>query len=270
MNFTAFTSASPWITPLVQFFTVVMVLLVLVVLSVALRRRSQLKQLAALESWEFSPAYSEEVLLKYPHLSAAQVAAAFEELRSYFLLCWQDESKVLAMPSRVVDVCWHAFICDSRNYLTFCDAVFSTYFHHEPPGKVAMPEPVGPANSDSELVLSKEAKDTNRANHLHLLAMARTYQGAVALMAKARNGNLAAFDLPDTVIGLAIPALFTIDTALGIADGHVYPTEFLKLLAEFDLKAAESCISQDSAGGGLLDAGCGDGGASCGGCGGST
>ena len=35
------------------------------------------------------------------------------------------------MPSKLVDKCWHAFICETREYQTFCKAVFGGFLHHE-------------------------------------------------------------------------------------------------------------------------------------------
>ena len=194
------------------------------------------KQKKALEDWRFDDAYKQEVLLKYPHLTEADVSQAFQQLRLYFSICWHQEKKTVAMPSKLVDECWHIFICDTRKYAQFCEAVFGRFLHHEPPNGIE---------------LQKMPADAR--NQLQMLANARAYQGAV------RHG---AHD------SLAVPALFSMDERFRIDDGFCYGAEFLESLAAFDVKAAEAKLSKADGAADGSGAACGDGGA-CG-CGGSV
>jgi hypothetical protein len=184
-------------------------------------------------------------MLKYPHLSEADITEAFEELRLYFRICWRNEKKLVAMPSKLVDACWHVFICDTRNYARFCEAVFGRFLHHEPPSgndllKMAVSEP----------------------SQLQMLANARAFQGSVMRSAKKTR------ETKGSNLGLAVAALFSIDERLRIANGFCYSAEFLESLAAFNVKIAEAKLSKTDGAADGSGAACGDGG-SCG-CGGSV
>lgn len=235
MNQAYFTETFPWLAPMGQFIAAVFLVLLLALTVVALENRQWTKQKSALKDWRFDETYVQEVLLKYPHLTQAQVLEAYEQLRLYVQICWHYEKRMVAMPSKLVDACWHVFISDTRNYAWFCEAVLGRFLHHEPP-------------SANDL---QRISDSER-NQLLMLANARVYQGAVGHATNA---------------GLEVPVLFSIDERLRIPGGHSYSVEFLKCLAEFDLKRAEAKLSKHE---GAADgaAGCGDGG-TCG-CGGSV
>lgn len=236
MNYTFFSETFPWLAPMGQFFAAVFLILFMAVFVIALENREWHKQKMALEDWRFDKAYTWEVLLKYPRLNEDDVTEAFEQLRLYFQICWRYEKRLVVMPSRLIDTCWHLFILDTRNYAQFCEAAFGRFLHHEPP---------------SSIELQKLPSDTR--NQLDMLANARAYQGAV------RHG---AHD------SLAVPALFSMDERLRINDGCRYSAEFLGSLAAFDVKKAEAKLSkEDGAADGSGSAACADGGA-CG-CGGS-
>lgn len=233
------------------FFLMVITVLASLVFFYAWQSRSLDKQRAALNAWQFDPAYIQAVLLKYPHLDSADVTEAFEQLRLYFYLCWKHEGQLMAMPSVLVDTCWHVFLVDTRRYLRFCESVFDYYFHHEPPA------------------LMSELAQTQR----YLAAAARVYQGVV------RFGKKPVLkvdpDVDDAVDVQAegtawVPVLFSIDDSMKIADGFWYSTAYLTLLAQFDLKGKDAAMAGlDGVGGASIDgASCGDGGA-CG-CGGSA
>jgi hypothetical protein len=256
MSYALFLDTFPWITPVGEFFAAVIFLLLIAVLVTVLPDRKHSKQKEALRGWEFDPAYSQIVLGLYPHLREADIQLAFDQLRIYFYLNWVHESKRIAMPSRLVDSCWHVFILDTRNYLKFCAAVFDKYLHHEPP------------QAELETIELKEQSQTQ------FLSMVRAYQYAHKYEARRRteSGGKSYQKLinTDAKIGISeiIPTIFSIDETMQIEDGFIYSEEFLKTIAEFDLKSAESdAAALDGAGGGLA-AGCGDGGA-CG-CGGSV
>jgi hypothetical protein len=256
MNYALFRDTFPWLTPFGEYVAAITFLVSIPVLLTVLQERKNGKQKEALRSWEFDPAYSQIVLGLYPHLREADIQLAFDQLRIYFYTNWVHESKRVAMPSRLVDSCWHVFILDTRNYLKFCATVFDKYLHHEPP------------HTEHENI------ELNVQNQTQFLSMARAYQYAQKYEARRRteSGGKSYKNLINTDANIAIfdiiPTIFSIDETMQIEDGFIYSKEFLKSLAEFDLKSAESdAAALDGTGGGLA-AGCGDGGA-CG-CGGSV
>lgn len=89
------------------------------------------KQQQALSDFIFPDAYSEEVRKRDPQLTQEEIGQAFEQLRVYFLRCWQQSPKAVALPTQLIDLCWHTFILDTRQYHRFCNAVFGKYLHHD-------------------------------------------------------------------------------------------------------------------------------------------
>lgn len=242
------------------------------------------QQLEAIHHYVFSKALIQEVLKRYPHLSAEHVELAFEQLRLYFLICRRHAPRAVAMPSKLVDECWHRFICNTREYQQFCSDNYDNFLHHEP-HVIAIESSVGLEKQDDhhpdseqdegsnarkaieETDESKAALKTAKAN---LLAGARVYQWAAAI--ESGNEPVDSPATPGHKLTDKVPVLFSIDADLKIADGYFYADEFLRLLAHFDIKAAETAASNDdSSGGGSVSMGCGDGGGAiaCGGCGGS-
>lgn len=238
MSYTFFTETFPWLAPMGQFFAAIFLVLFMAVSVVALEGRGWGKQKMALEEWRFDAAYTRVVLLKYPHLNENDVTEAFEQLRLYFQICWRNEKKAVAMPSRLVDTCWHALICDTRNYARFCEAVFGKFLHHEPPNSFELQKIEVSERSDRQM-----------------LAIARAYKGALAA------------DVIDKST-VAVPKLFAIDERMQIQDGFCYSAEFLKCLDDFDLEKAEARLTKEDGAADGSAAACGDGG-SCG-CGGSV
>jgi hypothetical protein len=236
MNYPLFTEMFPWVAPMGQLFAAVFLILLFAVFIPVFESRIWSKQKKALEDWRFDDAYTQEVLSKYPHLTEADVSQAFEQLRLYFGICWRQEKKTVAMPSKIIDECWHVFICDTRKYVQFCEASFGRFLHHEPPNGIE---------------LQKMPADAR--NQLQMLANARAFQGSV--LHGARDS-------------LGVPALFSIDERLLIDDGFCYSVEFLESLAAFNVKKAEAELSKADGATDGSGAACGDGGA-CG-CGGST
>jgi hypothetical protein len=239
MNYPLFTEMFPWVAPMGQFFAAVFLVLLFAVSIPVFESRIWSKQKKALEVWMFDDAYTREVLQMYPHLTENDVTEAFEQLRLYFQICWRYEKRLVAMPSRLVDTCWHLFILDTRNYAQFCELAFGRFLHHEQPSTIEFQE------------MPADAR-----NQRQMLANARAYQGALLCGAKQVN------------VGLTVPLLFSIDERLRIDDGFCYSTEFLESLAAFDLKQAEEKLSKADGAADGSGAACGDGG-SCG-CGGSV
>lgn len=233
MNGSFFAGTYPWLAPMVKFFSITIVILLVFVFLKALQSRKWSQQQQRLKNWKFDDAYFKEILLKYPHLTHEQVLEAFEQLRLFFFICWRHEKKTVAMPSKLLDLCWHAFICDSRSYAQFNEAVFGRFLHHE-------------LQNSFEL----QKMEVSARNQLQMLANARTYHGALLVEAKERINTT-----------VTPPKLFTIDELLNIPDGFYYSVDFLKCLADFDLEKTKVKLSKDdSSADGAVVAACGDGG----------
>ncbi|MDO8772080.1 MAG: hypothetical protein Q7K57_25910 [Burkholderiaceae bacterium] len=270
MNIDAITTQFPWLLPLGTFFIAIFLILLVVVVISALQNRQYLRQQEALQCYVFPLSYFEEVKTRYPHLTETDVAKAFEQLRFYFTICRKKEPKTVAMPSKLVDVCWHIFITDTRHYRQFCDDVYGKFLHHMPKVEVTVPRQDETTDGDVAKVESKEAKVQRLAVKAHELEAARVYQWAVMLHEPLQDDVKASVE---EHIAVSIPLLFSIDQEMRIADGYCYPPEVLQFLATYDLEAAESAMAGlDSMAGGSVGMGCGDGGSAvgCGGCGGST
>ena len=67
-----------------------------------------------------------------PNLDSTQEHRVFEGLRDYFILCALARGRFVAMPSRVADDAWHAFILHTRYYQDFCNKAFGRFLHHTP------------------------------------------------------------------------------------------------------------------------------------------
>jgi hypothetical protein len=221
------------------------------------------KRRGFLKEYVFPESYHIEVMKRYPHLSAQDVNLAFEQLRFYFSICLLKMPSSVAMPSRIVDVCWHIFLCDTRQYKQFCKTVFGDFLHHdawvEANLSVQSELTAGVAQKEPEdlSVAMKEQLALEFRNHL---AAARIYQWSAELEGEGQKSMLP-----------AVPLLFRIDEELMIKDGFLYSREVTEFLEQYNLKATESRMASLD----LADAGsaaaCGDGGgASCGGCGGSV
>jgi hypothetical protein len=224
----------------------------------------QQKRQDFLKGYVFPESYHLKVMKRYPHLSAQDVSLAFEQLRFYFSICLLKKPMSVAMPSRIVDVCWHIFLCDTRQYKQFCEMVFGDFLHHdawvEANLSVQNELPTGVAQKEPE-DLSEAMKAQQALEFRNHLAAARIYQWSALLEGEGQKSMLP-----------TVPFLFRIDEELAIKDGFFYPLEITVFLANYDLKGAESeAASLDLAVAGSAGAACGDGGgASCGGCGGSV
>ncbi len=224
------------------------------------------KRRAWLKKYVFTENCYLEVQQRHPHLTTEQIEIAFEQLRLYFEVCLvyssPGSSKLVAMPSKLVDVCWHAFICETREYQAFCKTAFGGFLHHESRVNTSFPLvelSMDEVDNIEGTKLSSEAKCQRELNIKNQLAAARIYHWALAI-----GSSQSDFESKQ------IPLLFSIDQELNVEDGYFYSFEVLRFIAKFDLKFAEAVVKKqetDAAGGSA--AGCGDGG-SCGGCGGSV
>ena len=217
-----------------------------------------------LKNYAFPESCYAEIEQQYPHLTTKQVEIAFEQLRLYIEVCLvylsPDSSELAAMPSKLVDRCWHAFICETRAYQAFCKAVFGGFLHHESSVNTSfslVDIAAEDIKSRKDTVLLTEAQAQLEADFKNQLSAARIYHWALAVNKAGRSSRTN-----------QVPLLFYIDQAFGITVGYFYQPEVLAFLAKFDLKAAQAVVTKretEAAGGSA--AACGDGGA-CGGCGG--
>jgi hypothetical protein len=240
------------------------VFLLLLGVNVYLNRQEQ-KRRTLLKGYTFPASCYSEVQQRYPHLTSEQVALAFEQLRLYFEVCLvyssPSSSSHIAMPSKLVDSCWHAFICETREYQWFCRSVFGGFLDHGSKPYTSFPLvdiPVDDIKNDENKASLTAAQEQQARDFKNQLVAAKIYHWALAIGGSQNNFE-----------AIQIPLLFSIDQEFSIQDGYYYSPEMLQFLAEFDLKAAEAVVSKretDAAGG--TSASCGDGG-SCGGCGGS-
>lgn len=199
--------------------------------------RKEIQQRHALKDYTFPARYMKEVQQRYPHLSLTEIERAYEQLRVYFRICWKQSPDAVTMPSRLVDVCWHTFIIDTRAYQQFCQDIFGRFLHHQPNVKIMLPyQDEGQENTQSD-------------ERRHQRELAVVYQAALAV----------------AVVGTSAPKLFQIDQEMSMQDGFIYSPEMLKFLAEFDLKANESsAANSDLPAAGVICAdlsSCSDGGA---------
>ena len=95
-------------------------------------RRRLAARLAFIERFRFPLRLASETRERYPQLGPADLKRVEHALRQYFRLCARSRLKRVAMPSRVVDAMWHAWILDTRAYANFCKLAFGRFLHHTP------------------------------------------------------------------------------------------------------------------------------------------
>lgn len=211
-----------------------------------------------LKTYVFDNSYYAEVNKQYPHLTDEQVNAAFEQLRLYFELNLAYSGNVILMPSKLVDTCWHVFICDTREYQKFCKTHFGEFLHHEKQvnTRFNIQADAMSLNPDSEL--NEDEKAIQKTEFLNLVRAAQVFQWALAVEGRNQGST-----------DSQVPTLFSLDEAYGIADGYMYDRVITDALAKFDLEAvSEKLKKEETQGTDGSGAACGDGSASCGGCGG--
>jgi len=85
-----------------------------------------------IQNYKFKSILKQRLLKTYPHLKDDEVNLVFQALREYFELSLNAKNNLLAMPSQVVDIAWHEFILNTREYTHFCNKAFGKYLHHTP------------------------------------------------------------------------------------------------------------------------------------------
>ncbi len=219
-------------TPFLIFAAVIAGVAALAALAAAHGKRRQARE-HYIDEYRFPPGVRRRVLKRYPHLTEPQLDLVFHALRDYFHLCRKAGSRLLAMPSQVVDVAWHEFILFTRNYQEFCRRALGRFLHHTP--TEAMPD---------RTMASKGIQRTWR-------------------LACLRSGI-------DPKAATAVPLLFAIDGQLAIADGFHYVLNCMHMVGAAN--ANSYCASHigcgSGCGSGCSGGGCGGDGGGDGGCGG--
>ena len=83
------------------------------------RRRLRWSREWFIREYAFPPHLDDSLRREYPMLTREQLPLVHRAMRSYFA-CWlQAGFRPVAMPSRLVDAYWHAFILDTRAYAAF-------------------------------------------------------------------------------------------------------------------------------------------------------
>jgi hypothetical protein len=76
--------------------------------------------------------------IKEYDVSETEARERFQETKKFLLLCSTDRNTAF-VPSKKIDVMWHQFILNSRDYFCFCE-LLGGYVHHQPS---EMPQPEG-------------------------------------------------------------------------------------------------------------------------------
>jgi len=98
------------------------------------RRREQF-----IRAYPFPPSIKDKLRTRYPHLDDTQLSKVIRGLRDYFSICNSAGSRMVSMPSQVVDVAWHEFILFTRNYAQFCQRGLGRFLHHVPAEAMTTP-----------------------------------------------------------------------------------------------------------------------------------
>ena len=148
------------------------------------------QRVAFIRAYRFPPALMAKLRQRRP-LETGQWERVLTQLRQYFLVCNGAKGRMAAMPSQVVDDAWHEFILFTRAYNDFCRQGLGRFLHHTP----------------------AEAMETpTRAQE----GLRRTWRLACEL------------EGIDPANPTRLPALFAMDSELGIEDGYHYRLDCLR------------------------------------------
>jgi hypothetical protein len=99
---------------------------------------------AAIKAWQqsarrqfvrearFPPFLLKKLQTAYPQLATRDAELVLRGLRQFFMAHLRSDRKFVAMPSKLVDEAWHAFILHTRGYEQWCQAAFGALLHHTP------------------------------------------------------------------------------------------------------------------------------------------
>lgn len=94
----------------------------------SLRRRRR----RFIDGYAWPPGLIDTLQSRYPALTAAQRDLVGRGLRQFFQAHRAAGGFEAAMPSKVVDELWHAFILYTRDYRDFCAKAFGRFLDHTP------------------------------------------------------------------------------------------------------------------------------------------
>lgn len=236
-----------WSTIARQASPLVAIVFTLVVVGLLLGQRRWLRARATrvIREQPMPPHLRRKLLEAHPNLTEANARDVERALRQFFNANAHAEGRFVAMPSKVVDTLWHAFILHTRAYENFCHHAFGRLLHHTP----AEALPCTGQRPSSSPVLRQ--------------GLSRAWHWA------CRDEHI------DPKKPSRLPLLFALDASLGIAAGYVYALDCNLLGADrgtthcaSDLGGGAACGGGDG-GGSSSDAdggdGGGDGGGGCGG-----
>lgn len=178
------------------------------------------RQKKLIKNYAFPPSVKHHVQQTYPHLTDTEIELALEQLRVYFLICWQ-ENETLTLPSKVVDTARQGFMLERKSFKVFQRAVFTPLMHQIP----TRPE------IDAHEIGLKEGSKTFKA----ALALVR-----VSSVSKGNSGR----QIKEPA-ALHIPALFAVDEALNIPDGYLFADEAIQLMGSFQEQGTVIIKSSD-------------------------
>ncbi|MCH9812600.1 MAG: hypothetical protein K0U47_01510 [Epsilonproteobacteria bacterium] len=138
-----------------------------------------------IQSYHFPKAVITRFKEQSPHLTDVQVQDVFERLKDYFYICHKANNRMVAMPSKVADDAWHAFLLFTKEYEAFSKKAFGRLFHHIP------------SISVDDSIKMQEALKT-------------------AWMLSCEKEDIL-YNAPDK-----LPRLFLLDKLLEIKDGNIY------------------------------------------------
>ncbi|MDM0111868.1 hypothetical protein QTI66_06880 [Variovorax sp. J22R133] len=80
----------------------------------------------------FPPFLAGKLVAAYPQLRPRDTDLVLHGLRQFFLAHLRSGRKFVAMPSKLVDEAWHAYILHTQGYQSWCAAAFGGMLHHTP------------------------------------------------------------------------------------------------------------------------------------------
>jgi hypothetical protein len=73
----------------------------------------------------------EFVVIENPDIPERDIRSSEKEYK-YFIYLVTLTGENLSIPTKVVDLIWHAHILHTKDYIAFCDYVAGSYIHHTP------------------------------------------------------------------------------------------------------------------------------------------
>lgn len=110
--------------------------------SLVWRRKMRGQRILSIQRVTFPKGARRELREMYPSMTVAQEELVTAALRDYFRIAFMAQPRVVAMPSKAVDVLWHEFILATHEYHRFCQKAFGRYLHHVPNDAMGNPERV--------------------------------------------------------------------------------------------------------------------------------